>query len=302
MNKTEKEYLDYLKYNRNYSDYTILNYKCDLDLFHNYLFKESKDYLNISLEDIRQFESDRLFDGESKRTLRRRISALKHYYKFMADKKYIDTNPFIFIEPLKLNIKYPEALTYAQITDLLEKNSLREDSLMIRDQAILELFYSSGIRCSELVNLSIFDIDFPNKSMRIFGKGKKERVVPFSDTCKKAMIRYAKEYREDIMNKVKKEDRNNYFFINSKGKKLTPRGVEYILKEVEKKTYLDLGLHPHILRHSFATHLLENGADLRMIQLLLGHESINTTQIYTNITKETMKREYEMYFPRAKKH
>ena len=301
MNKTEQEFLNYLKYERNYSDNTVSSYKQDLDCFHAFLFRENRDYLKLEAKDIRDFETERLTGKDTKRSLARRISSLRHYYKFMVKKKYVQGNPFLDIDPLKRNIKYPEALYYSQIVELFTRNSERKDFLMPRDQAMLELFYSSGMRCSEVANLKTIDIEFPTKVIRVFGKGKKERMVPFSDTCKKCMISYAKDLREKLLSTLPVDQKTNYFFLNAKGKKLTNRGIEYILHEIEIKNGMNIGLHPHVLRHSFATHLLENGADLRSIQMLLGHESIITTQIYTNITKETMQKEYNEYFPRAKK-
>jgi Site-specific recombinase XerD len=301
MNKTEQDFLNYLRYERNYSNNTIASYKQDIDCFNDFVFKVGLDYLKINRHDIRDFETQRLTIGDTKRSLSRRISALRHYYKYMLSKNYIVMNPFLGLNSLKKEIKYPEALYYSQIVELFNRNLTRTDELASRDQALLELLYSSGIRCNEAVNLKTTDIDFPQRSIRVFGKGRKERLVPFSETCKSEMIIYAKNLRESLIKDLPKDEKSDYFFLNSKGKKLTNRGVEYILHQIEKKNGMSIGLHPHILRHSFATHLLENGADLRSIQMLLGHESINTTQVYTNITKETMKKEYEEYFPRAKK-
>lgn len=301
MINTEEEFLKYLKYERNYSDNTVLSYKQDLDCFHAFLYRENRDYLTIKLTDIRDFETERLTSSDTKRSLARRISALKHYYKFMMKKGYVKSNPFMDLTPLKRNIKYPEAIYYSQIVELFKRNKERTDPLKCRDQALLELFYSSGMRCSEVVNLKTIDINFASKTIRVFGKGKKERIVPFSDECKVAMIDYAKNLREKLQENLPRDKKTSYFFLNSKGEKLTNRGVEYILHQIENKNSMDIGLHPHALRHSFATHLLENGADLRTIQVLLGHESINTTQVYTNITKETLKKEYNEFFPRAKK-
>ena len=295
------EFLNYLKYERNFSNNTLVSYKQDLNCFYNFLVKENINYLAITSQDIRNFETERLKKYDTKRTLARRISALKHFYKFLIKRNYATKNPFLDLEKLKFNKKFPEALYVSQIEELFKRNSERIDKLKDRDQAILELLYSSGMRCSELVNLKTIDINFSSKTIRVFGKGKKERIVPFSDECKKYLILYAKNLRNELINALPREKRTNYFFLNSKGTKLTNRGVEYILHEVEKKNGMDIGLHPHILRHSFATHLLENGADLRTIQVMLGHESINTTQVYTNITKETLKKEYYEFFPRAKK-
>ncbi|MFA6755963.1 MAG: site-specific tyrosine recombinase/integron integrase [Bacilli bacterium] len=302
MNRSEAEFLKYLQYERNYSVYTIKNYKEDVDTFNSFLAIENVDQNKITHQFIRDYMQSRYEKGDSKRTLARRISALRHYYKFLVRKKYADENPFLTLAPIKKNVKYPEALYYSQIEKLFDANSSRTDKLASRDQALLDLLYSSGMRVSEITNLKTIDIDFPSKTIKVFGKGKKERLVPFSDTAKKAMINYAKTLREELQKDLSREGKTNYFFLNNKGKELTPRGVEYILKAIEKKNGIDVGLHPHLLRHSFATHLLEAGADLRTIQILLGHSSINTTQVYTNVTKQTLKKQYEEHFPRANKN
>jgi integrase/recombinase XerC len=157
------------------------------------------------------------------------------------------------------------------------------------------------MRASELCSLTNRQIDYNNRMIRIFGKGRKERLVPFSQTAEKAMLIYYKGLRNDLLAKSKADLKSDKYFLSAQGKALSVRGLEYILKEVEDKTGHHVGLHPHELRHTFATHLLEGGADLRLIQELLGHESINTTQVYTHISSEAMKNQYELYFPRAKK-
>jgi integrase/recombinase XerC len=172
---------------------------------------------------------------------------------------------------------------------------------MLRDQAIIELLYASGMRASEAISFSGRQIDYNNRMISINGKGNKERLVPFGKTAEIAMKRYAKEIRPVLLKKHKKGGSVESFFLSYRGEKLTVRGLEYILKDIEVKTGYFLGLHPHEFRHTFATHLLEGGADLRLIQELLGHESLNTTQIYTHVTQESMKMQYEAYFPRAKK-
>jgi site-specific recombinase XerD len=155
------------------------------------------------------------------------------------------------------------------------------------------------MRVSEICNLNIQDIDLNSRIIRVFGKGKKERLVPYSEICKKCIIDYSRNLRPELMHKS--NEKTNALFLNFRGKRLTPRGFEYILKQITVKTGLEIDLHPHTLRHTFATHLLEGGADLRTIQELLGHESISTTQVYTHITTENMVAQYKAYHPRSKK-
>ena len=201
----------------------------------------------------------------------------------------------------KPDIAYPKALYEDEIEKLLKANMERTDTLQQRDQAILELLYASGLRASELINLEVGDIDFTNRIIKVLGKGSKERLVPFSQVAKDAMTKYLKNLRATLLMQSNKEELPATFFLNNKGDKLTTRGLEYILKQIEMKTGVFLDLHPHMLRHTFATHLLEHGADLRTIQSMLGHSSISTTQVYTHVTTEAMKYEYMEAHPRARK-
>ncbi len=305
MTKEQALFLSHLKHELNYSDNTIKSYSQDITLFENFLIEKNLDFQKITREDVRIFMAERLANktyrgkNESPRSLRRRISALKKYYSFLYEKKMVDSNPFLLIVSPKKHDKLPEVLYESQIKKLFEENRKRTDPLATRDQALLQLMYSSGLRCSEVINLKINDIVFPSRYMRIIGKGNKERIVPFSKEAKEAMVNYARFSRPFVIEENKGDKKIPYFFLNSKGKQLTSRGLEYILKEIVKKTGLSLGfdLHPHVLRHSFATHLLDKGADLRMIQELMGHESVGTTSIYMHVSKEKIKNEYNKYFP-----
>lgn len=307
MNRTEKEFLDFLKYDLNYSDNTISSYQQDIDCFLNYTYSEGIDYDKIDRNFIRNFMQVRLSQVndkgqcDSERTIRRRISSLRKFYGYLLERDFIEANPFLGIHSFKRHDKLPEVLFESQIMKLLETNNKRNDLLKERDQAILELMYSSGMRCSEVVNLDTYHIDFSSRCIRVLGKGKKERIVPFSEDAKNCLVSYCKGLRNELLKKCNPDKKTNYIFLNNRGEKLTTRGLEYILTEVIKKTGLNLGfpLHPHVLRHTFATHLLEGGADLRVIQELLGHTSINTTQIYTHVSKEAMKAQYDKYFPKG---
>ena len=210
-------------------------------------------------------------------------------------------NPFYFINNPKKEKTLPHVLYPEQVETLLAENKKRTDNLKYRDECILEILYSSGVRVHELVNITLQDIDIKSRIIRINeGKGKKDRLVGFDERTQKTLLDYVRKYRVELENN-NKNGMVDYLFLSAKGEQLTTRGVQYILKQIELKTGLDYGLHPHTLRHSFATNLLNNGADLRVIQELLGHSSLNTTQIYTHVSEEAMKYQFATSHPRAKK-
>lgn len=312
MNKATNEFVTHLethlKNNRNYSPETIKSYVEDINIFLAYLLEEDVLMDEVDIIVIRNFLTNQINKGVGKRSLKRRISALKYFYKFMLKEGYVKENPFLFIDSPKTETKYPHALYKEQVREILEANRKRTDELMLRDQAILSTLYFTGMRASELVNLTLQSLSLEDHVITIIqGKGRKDRIVPITEECKKDLENYIDHCRP--MLEAKFDKKTPYVFLNDKGvfhghdKKypLTTRGLEYILDQIEEKTGLFVGLHPHILRHSYATHLLENGADLRLIQELLGHASINATQVYTHVSEEAMKKEYLSAHPRAKK-
>lgn len=291
-------YLNYLKVNRQYSKLTLDSYARDIEKFALFLDKEDIQMNEVDAIVIRNFLTDELNEGISKRSCRRRLSALRQFYRFLVNKGYANDNPFNYIDSPKQPIKYPRALYKEQIKEILTLNSKRNDELAQRDQAILSVLYFTGLRASEAVNLTLQSISLNQRILRVIGKGNKERIVPFSNECKEALNKYIKDSRNVLLSKSSVP--TNVLFLNKYGKPLTTRGLEYILDDIEMKTGSFMGLHPHLLRHSFATHLLENGADLRTIQELLGHQSINATQVYTHVSTEEMQKEYSLFHPRAK--
>lgn len=300
MLKDIEEFLEYIIYELNYSQKTSLAYQKDIESFYNFIFSQGIDIDDVDLPVIRNYLSTELSRGVSKKTLCRRLAALRHFFSFLVERKDIHENPFLFVTAPKKEIRYPRALYLEQIETLFERNKERTDPFQKRDQAIIELLYASGIRVSELVELKLQDIDLSNRTLRVLGKGRKQRLAPFSVSARKTLIDYLKNSRLNLLDNNKDEYNVDYVFLNAHGKKLTTRGVEFILEDIEKKAGCNYGLHPHIFRHSFATHLLEGGADLRVIQELLGHESLNTTQVYTHVTEEAMKNQFEVSHPRAK--
>ena len=299
MNKATVSFLDHLKNERNYSDATISSYSHDLDIFFKFLLNEGTLMDEVDQITIRNFLTDELNRGVSKRTCKRRLSSLRHFYDYLVNEKIVKDNPFIFVQAPKTDKKYPHALYREQVQTIFSENAKRTDELASRDQAILELLYYSGIRAAELVALDVQDVDLRKRIVRVFGKGRKERMVPFTAECQRCLQDYLNKLRPTLLAKALIP--SPAFFLNAKGDRLTTRGLEYILDKIEEKTGIFMDLHPHILRHSFATHLLENGADLRVIQELMGHASINATQVYTHVTVEAMQKEYAQAHPRAHK-
>ena len=304
MNKLTNDFQYYLEFERNYSKQTIAHYGHDIEKFFAFLNKEDIWIDDVDQIVIRNFLTEELNRGVSKRSCKRRLCALNHFYRYLHKKGIVDNNPFVFVTSPKTEKKFPRVLYQEQIKEIMSNNRKRTDELAIRDQAILSVLYYSGLRASELVELEVQSINLPHRIIRVIGKGDKERLVPITEECRKDVDTYKKTLLPILVGRSKNLKGNNekaYLFLNNHGDKLTTRGLEYILDSIEQKTGTFVGLHPHILRHSFATHLLENGADLRVIQELLGHESINTTQVYTHVSEEAMKEAYSSAHPRAHK-
>jgi len=301
MDNIKKKYLDYLKYTLNYSDKTIISYERDIESFFAYAKRNNVDYYDVDEEIIRSYLFNELQKGIAKTTLGRRLSSLRHFYKFLIMNSYLESNPFVFVKSPKKDFRYPDCLYYDQVVTLFDKNNERNDPLKERDQAILETLYSTGVRVEELVNIKIRNIDLRNRTIKVFGKGRKERIVPFNKSCKVALENYINNSRKSLVNKPNSSLNEDFLFINHLGNKISTRGIELILNNIEEKTGCHYGLHPHMFRHSFATHLLEGGADLRVIQEILGHASLSSTQIYTHVTDEEKMKQFNNFHPRARK-
>jgi tyrosine recombinase XerC len=301
MNKPLHDFLHYLEHLRHFTLETIKSYRSDGEIFFRYLNQHNVLFDQINSDVIRSFLASSLELGLSKKTLKRHLATLRHFYDYLVEQNLMKQNPFLVIHSPKVGFRLPSVFAYPQIEHLFKENQKRTDTLVVRDIALLEILYASGLRVSELVGLTLQDIQLKQRMMRILGKGQKERLVPLTKNAQEAVSHYLNHLRNLLLLKNSNHATENHLFLNDQGKKLTSRGVQYILKNIEKKTGVFLDLRPHTLRHSFATHLLENGADLRTIQELLGHASLNTTQIYTHVSTETMKKDYALAHPRAKK-
>jgi len=225
----------------------------------------------------------------------RKLSSLRGFYKYLANNNIVQTNVFSLVNGVKKAKKLPRFFEYNELEELFNACNL-DNALGQRDRLILEMLYATGVRVGELVNVKIEDIDESSRTILILGKGNKERYVTYGDYCSEILDLYLKEgYAKLNINN------SPYLFLNSKGGRISDRGVRYILDQIIKKTSIKKNISPHMIRHSFATHLLNAGADLLSVQKLLGHESIKATQIYTHVTTDRLKEVYFKNFPRAKK-
>ena len=295
MNHLEK-YLDYLKYQKAYSKYTIENYKEDILEFFDFCNREGLYYLEVEYSDTRvylMYLKEEKNDNNS--SVNRKLSSLRGFYKYLSNNNYIKNNVFLLINGPKKAKKLPRYFEYNELEELF--NSIDTNtSTGQRDLLILEMLYATGVRVGELVNIKVKDINKSDRKIIILGKGNKERRVIYGEYCEDILNKYLSFGRNDL-----NKNNSDYLFLNHLGEKLTERGVRYILSELIKKTSISKKISPHMIRHSFATHLLNEGCDLLSVQKLLGHESISATQVYTHVTTDRLKEVYFNSFPRAKK-
>ena len=290
------DFLDYLKYEKNYSDETIKNYKIDLLDYYDYISKKDLSFKDITYNDARDYVRYLSEDKkESSSTVSRYISALRTFFNYLVKKNHLDKNVFLLVKLPKKGKHLPNFFYYNEIKDMLDSIDT-DTSLGYRNLLILDLLYATGVRVSELVNIKINDIDFNDRKIKIMGKGSKERYVYFDPNTKDLLKTYINKWRRELNKK-----NNNYLLLNNNGGELTTRGVRYILDGIIKKTSIDKNISPHMLRHSFATSLLNEGCDIMSVQELLGHSSLSTTGIYTHVTNDRLKEVYMKTMPRAKK-
>jgi integrase/recombinase XerD len=289
------DFIDYLRFERRLSKNTIVSYERDLGKYRFFLNRsKTREILNVSNDQILDF-LEFIYKTQNSSSVSRILSTLRTFYKYLVRDGKIQKNPFSSIKNPKQPKKILEILNEQEVKKFLE--SIPSSTyLELRDKAMFELLYSCGIRVSEIVDLKLSDIDFDEGLIRFIGKGNKERITPIGDLAKDYLEKYIRAARYNLERERKSEN----VFLNRNGQKLTRQGFWKILKKYAGKANVSKNLYPHLFRHSYATHMLERGADLRIVQELLGHSSISTTEIYTNINKKHVKETYFKYHPRDK--
>jgi tyrosine recombinase XerC len=286
MERFVEKFTRYLEIEKNYSGHTILNYRLDLEDFQAFLGTspvERVDYLGV-----RKYLAVLKEKNLKSRSIARKLSTLRSFFRFLTREGFIKANPVASIVSPKLDKHLPQFLTEDEAGRLIE-SSIPKNNSGLRDRAIFETFYSTGIRISELVGLNLDDVDFISGIVKVRGKGKKERLVPIGDHAISAIRAYLD----------RRKQQSQALFLNPSLRRISDRGVRYIFNKYIRVAGIRQGVSPHTLRHSFATHLLNRGADLRTVQELLGHANLGTTQIYTHLTTERLKNVYDKAHPRA---
>lgn len=290
-------FFNYLLVERKYSEKTKKAYEEDLMNFLAFLRSSGdENYLSIDYLDVRTYLGYLYDEKYSRNSISRKIASLRSFYQFLLKNEVISENPFSYVHLKKKQLKLPRFF-YEKEMEALFASVTGTMPLDQRNQALLEILYATGIRVSECANLTLSSIDFSSGVLLIHGKGNKDRYVPFGSFAADALEYYLTSGRKELMNKFHKD--HTYVFVNHHGEQITATGIEYVLNQLIKKSTLDSDIHPHMLRHTFATHLLNNGADMRTVQELLGHSNLSTTQIYAHVTKESLQKNYRNFHPRA---
>jgi integrase/recombinase XerC len=284
------DFLEYIEKERRYSNFTVVSYAKDLDQFFEFLVDRlsSKPLALLAHEDIRDFLGVLLRYGYERRSAARKLSSVKSFLKFLVRRGIIESNPSVAVKGPRLEQKLPGFLTQYQVHEAL--NIKGDAEVVLREKAILETLYGSGLRVGELCGLNVADIDFPAEAIRVRGKGDKERIVPLGRAEKQALDEWLARRTHKGAEPV---------FTNKQGGRLTTRSIRNIVHKALSRVADATATNPHALRHAFATHLLERGADLRAVQELLGHASLATTSIYTHLTVERLKKVYDRAHPRS---
>lgn len=295
MEKIIEEFLNALENEYGFSKETSKTYECNLKIYFEFINFNKINYLKVNKDNIRAYLRylDNLKYKNS--SIAGNLSTLRSFYSYLVSMGLLKNNPFKRISNPKIEKKLPNFLNQFEIEDLLEYYSL-DNPLNIRNRLMLEMLYATGLRVSELVSIEIKNINFSEKSIKVFGKGSKERIVFYGDYASDVLNIYLAKSRPVLLDKKQ----SNYLFLNNKGDKITARSVEMILKKAIDHLAIKNKVTPHTIRHTFATHLLNNGADIKSVQELLGHESLSTTQIYTHVTSERLRSVYLNAHPHSK--
>ncbi|WP_156289286.1 site-specific tyrosine recombinase XerD [Oceanobacillus salinisoli] len=295
LNHPLEDYFHFLQIEKGLSDNTLKSYKRDLRDYKLYIEKvaQKSSWESVGRNDIIGFLYMLKDSGKSSATISRHISSIRSFHQFLVREQLVQQDASLHIETPRKERKLPDVLSQKEIESLL---AIHENSpLAIRNKAMLELMYATGLRVSEIITLKVSDLHLTMGFVQCFGKGSKERIVPIGDVAIKAV----EDYLQQARNQLVKQNANHVLFVNQHGRPLSRQGFWKILKKIALDAGISKKITPHTLRHSFATHLLENGADLRIVQEMLGHEDISTTQIYTHVTKTRLKDMYKTYHPRA---
>lgn len=297
MKEIINDYLSFIEIEKKYSKETVLNYRIDLEMFNDYLIDNKlSNFRTIEYEDLRKYlvflSNCKKYSNKS---IARHISSLHSFYNYLMDEGIINNNPMNLISAPKKELRLPNYLTNNELEDI--ENSINTNTKIgKRDALIFEMFYSTGIRLHELVNIKLSDIDFNEKKIKILGKGSKERYVLYGSKCDYLLKDYLENARISFM-----KEAIDYLFLSIKGRQISTSGIEYITKKILDNSGLNIKLTPHVLRHTFATHMLNDGADLMTVKELLGHSNLSTTGIYTHVSNEHLRKEYLNAHPRARK-
>lgn len=290
-----KKFKRFLQIEKGLSDNSIYAYTYDLKKFGDFLSSQNKDIMSATRDDIKQFlKFEKIKKQNSTRTLARSLAAIRQFYNFISDTTGSAENPTYKVETPQVKRTLPDFLTVIEVEKLYRSVS-ENDMYELRDKSIFELLYSCGLRISEAVELKTENVDFVNRIVKVKGKGNKERFVPMGDEAIRIISKYMQESRPMILGNRTSE----YLFISKKGPILNRKSVWRLLKGYVDRAGIKKNITPHTLRHSFATHLLENGADLRSVQEILGHMDISTTQIYTHLARRKLKEVHKRYHPKA---
>ncbi|KAF0821337.1 recombinase XerC [Cytobacillus firmus] len=296
VNVSLKLFIEYLQIEKNYSQYTIEHYQHDISEFFMFMSEQAiSDLTKVEYQDVRIFLTDLFERKMSRKSVARKISSLRSFFKFLLREEIVAENPFALVSIPKAQKKLPEFFYEEEMKQLFDACE-SSTPLGQRNKALLELLYATGIRVSECSQIRLKDLDMHLSTVLVRGKGSKERYVPFGSFAQDAIDTYINHGRKELLANGNVQES---LFLNARGGPLTARGIRTILNRIIEKSSLTGTIHPHMLRHTFATHLMANGADMRTVQELLGHAFLSSTQVYTHVTNEYLKKTYMAHHPRA---